>query len=140
MDIGHERECKKRGSEMKFVFWLALTLSSPHGERGQLLCAFGFAIAVRQIQRTSFSETETILLLLEEKAGMRESVTHYLNATESGGEHARTADASRGSETLGSREAFGLRVSLAPLSEGAMELDAPSSRREAISAAGAEYL
>jgi hypothetical protein len=39
------------------------------------------------------------------------------NAGKSGGEHARTPNASRILQTPGSREAFGLRVTLAPLSE-----------------------
>jgi hypothetical protein len=40
---------------------------------------------------------------------------------QSGGEPARTPNAARGSKTPGSREAFGLRVALAPLSEEARQ-------------------
>jgi hypothetical protein len=55
--------------------------------------------------------------------------TLLLNAIKSGGERARTPDASRDSRTPGSREASGLRVSLAPLSDGAR--NSTQSRQDA---------
>ncbi len=47
---------------------------------------------------------------------------------QSGGEHARTPDASRVSQTPGSREAFGVRVALAPLGGTALCRDAATRR------------
>ena len=69
---------------------LALALALSPGVREQQLCVSGFFEYREEIQSREFLwDGKTILLLLGEKAGMRESVTHYLNATESGGEHAR---------------------------------------------------
>jgi hypothetical protein len=112
------RTARSDGSKLRMVGTLALILTFSPGERVNRSPVLWNVVRWYWQEVIEQSEDGRCRLpLREERAGVREVVKHSYTRWKSGGEHARTPDASRGSRKPGSREAFGLRVSLAPLSD-----------------------
>jgi len=115
---------------------LALILTFSPGEKEEPLSVFRFVDdrPANSVAGFSVRRRKILPLLGGEGRGEGERETFFPAQTqlragqdESGGERARTPDASRTSRTPGRREAFGVRVSLAPLSGEARKSTPPVS-------------
>jgi hypothetical protein len=96
------------------------------------------ATGLADLSRRSQTRRAEIKMKADEGGRRRENWRASLRLVtvpgKSGGEHARSPDASRGSRTPGRREAFGVRVTLAPLFGRGEQFNAKAS-----SAASCQY-